>query len=142
MKIDRYGWDEGKLYVTLYITLEGISEQSYVVCHFERREFHLWCLGINGAHYDLGVPNLLNSIDPEKSSFVLKRNEVRLKLKKKDPSRNWPGLDDSQRNKNQRAQAAAQESASVEQMMADMYKNVDDKTRVQLEQQLADKMTV
>ena len=92
-RVQKYAWDEGKLYVNVYITVNGIIDQSCVLCQFGSTKFRVRCWAVDGKNYEMAVPNLLHAIDPEKSSFALKPNEVRLKLKKTDPELPWDALD-------------------------------------------------
>ena len=138
-RVSKYAWDEGKTFVNLYITLSGAHDQSYATCTFEGQAFRMRCFGIGGKNYEFAVPNLRHPIDPERSVLAMKPDQVRLKLKKVKCDAKWDALDDSSQVKMDEARAMAKEGASMEELMENMYKNVDDETREQLRAQFAGK---
>eukprot|EP01001_Neometanema_parovale_P000245 NODE_10268_length_601_cov_61.207113_g9994_i0.p1 GENE.NODE_10268_length_601_cov_61.207113_g9994_i0~~NODE_10268_length_601_cov_61.207113_g9994_i0.p1 ORF type:complete len:171 (-),score=43.24 NODE_10268_length_601_cov_61.207113_g9994_i0:88-543(-) len=130
--IKQYAWDQSAKFCSIYISLDGISEQSKVDVDFDATAVFVKCYDINGADYRFGVVNLCEEIAVKESKFILKPGRLVVKLKKKQEGVEWSGLDDTEKKKKQQHKQLAESGATTEQLLANMYAQADDKTREDL----------
>lgn len=129
----QYGWDQGKTFVTVYITISGLSEQRQVHCAWSPTAFDLRCIDCEGKHYRLAIPNLCSEVLPADCAVTVKPNSLKLKMKKAR-TEEWEGLDRTERDKKAQHSKLASEGASTEELLRNMYNQADDKTRQELAQ--------
>ena len=88
--IENFGWDQdeyGKspsnVYIYLLSGFDGIGAcKESVSCDFGRDWFDLKVAGFNGKNYRLVKRNLDKNIDPEASKVLVKKNSIKICLRK------------------------------------------------------------
>ena len=129
--LKKWAWDQGQSYVTVYLTIAGLQDQGQVHCAFLTQSFDLRCIDCDGKHYRMAVPNLCEPVLPKQCSVAVKKDSLKLKLKKAAPG-DWAGLDDGQKKKDLQHKKLADSGASTAELLKNMYDNADDQTRVDL----------
>ena len=121
--------------VTVYIDegLEGVGAipRSNVTCDFTSDSFDLKVIGLNGRNYRVVKRNLEKDIDPAGSILKVRKNKVILKLAKVEGEygfESWTRLTSTKSKEKKRA-AKKDPSASIMDMMKDMYDGGDDQTK-------------
>uniref|UniRef100_A0A7S0Q5W8 CS domain-containing protein n=1 Tax=Coccolithus braarudii TaxID=221442 RepID=A0A7S0Q5W8_9EUKA len=81
---DGYGKDPNNVYVyVVHSIFEGIGEHKECVqCSFTTSSFDLKILGFKGKNYRLNVPNLDKEIDPAMSKALVKKDSIKIKMRK------------------------------------------------------------
>jgi len=134
VSIDKFSFDFGGYnseFVTLYVDLPDVGSipKDQITCTFTASTFDLIVRDLNGKSYRLFKEHLEKDIVPEKSKKVVKRNKVVLKLAKKKGEYgsfdHWSKLTD----KKGREKKNKDPSASIMDLMKDMYDNGDDSIR-------------
>jgi len=84
--ITKFGWDQAKGKVKIYITsgLDGVGSipKDNVVCEFEDTKLDLRIQDLNGKNFRLRIPELHNKIDIALSKFNIKSNGITITLQK------------------------------------------------------------
>ena len=121
--------------VTVYIDegLEGVGAipRANVTCDFTSDSFDLKVVGLNGRNYRVVKRNLEKDIDPTASTLKVRKNKVILKLAKVEGEygyESWTRLTSTKSKEKKRA-AKKDPSASIMDMMKDMYDGGDDQTK-------------
>jgi calcyclin binding protein len=139
--VDRFGFDAGGYnapFVTLYVDLPGVGQLDRaqdIHCDFGVRSVDLIVRNLRGKSYRLLRDNLDKDIDPEKSKIVVKSDKIIVKLAKKKSEYGsydyWTALSSKKKTKPTGGGAGEKEdpSASIMQMMKDMYDDGDDNIR-------------
>jgi len=131
--IDRFSFDAGGYsdqFVTLYVPLPGVGSipKDQVQCDFAKDSFDLIIKDLNGKSYRLKKDKLEHDIVPEKSKVVIKADKVLVKLAKVKGEYGsfdyWSKLTDPKRNEKKK-----DPSASITELMKDMYESGDDNMR-------------
>lgn len=134
--IDRFAFDAGghdDKFVTLYVPLPGVGEipKDNVTCQFEKASFDLIIKDLKGKSYRLKKNDLEHDIVPEKSKIVVKADKIVVKLAKVKSEYGtfdyWSKLTDPKRK--DKAKSKADPSASLTELMKEMYDNGDDNMR-------------
>ncbi|KAI9908454.1 hypothetical protein PsorP6_003121 [Peronosclerospora sorghi] len=135
-EISRFGWEDdgyGKEKVMVYITsgIDGVGNlpKEHVTCHFTKTSFDLKILGLNNRNYRLFKQNLEKEIDPEKSTFSVKKNRVTLSLHKVDKNNAWMNLTAKNPLKSSSQPESSDPGASIMNMMKNMYDEGDDEMK-------------
>lgn len=130
--ITDFAWDQGGYnspMVTVYIELNGVGNvKDHVECHFTQSSFDVTVHGLNGKDYRLIKDNLEKDIVPEQSKFIVKKNKIVVKLQKVKGEYSydhWAHLT-AKKPKSERADSKKDPSASIMDMMKDMYDEGDD----------------
>jgi len=129
--IAKYAWDQGKSLVTIYLTMDGLSDQNQVHCNFTQKAIDLRIINCNGKNYRLAIPNLCYAIQPSNCTLQVKLNNLKVKMKKGD-AKDWEGLDDTERKKKEQHAQLASSGATTEDLLRNMYNQADDATRESL----------
>jgi calcyclin binding protein len=133
--IDRFSFDEGGYsdkFVTLYVPLPGVGDipKDQVQIDFQKASFDLIVKDLNGKSYRLKKDNLEHDIIPDQSKIVIKADKVLVKLAKVKGDYGsfdyWSKLTDTKRNDKKKK---ADPSASINDLMKDMYESGDDNIR-------------
>jgi hypothetical protein len=136
-----YSWDQGKLFVSIYISYPGCKSLDSNAIHseFGPRHFALVVDGGEGASprwKKLHIRGLCKTIDPEKSIIKIKANRemivVKLRKAKGVNEASWSDLTDTlDRKEAARQQRLATElkDADTATLLADMYKHASDEDR-------------
>ena len=131
--IDKFSFDlggYGSEFLTLYVPIEGIHDLSrdQVSCHFTPQSFDLIVKGKEKS-YRLFKENLEHDIDDAKSKFIVKSTKVIVKLAKKKQEYGgyeyWSKLVETKQKKSKKADP----SASIMELMKDMYDQGDDQMK-------------
>eukprot|EP00656_Telonema_subtile_P001492 TRINITY_DN10656_c0_g1_i4.p1 TRINITY_DN10656_c0_g1~~TRINITY_DN10656_c0_g1_i4.p1 ORF type:complete len:169 (-),score=56.26 TRINITY_DN10656_c0_g1_i4:134-640(-) len=142
--ITSYAWDQSDLFVSVYVTLEGVGSlpERSVATVFEESSFVLSITNAQGQCHTLKIPNLCYNINTGKSKQVVKQDRLVVKLKKTEKGQNWLGLDDTERKKKelreQRIQSGDLQGATTQQLLADMYENADEEGKASLKAAMAE----
>lgn len=133
--IDRFSFDAGSYNsptVTIYITSlpnVGAVPREQIKCTFTATSFDLTIEDYKGANYRLLKDNLDKDIDAEKSKCIVKPNKIIIKLAKVKGEYgsydSWTDLT-SKKTKEAKSRAAKDPSASIMDLMKDMYDSGDD----------------
>jgi len=135
--IDRFAFDAGTSsdkFVTLYLPLPGVgsisNKEEQIKCEFGKDSFDVTVLDLNGKNYRVKRDNLEHDIDPSKSKRIVKADKIVVKLHKIKGEYGsfdfWSKLTDPKRKEKKKS---ADPSASIMDMMKDMYDSGDDNMR-------------
>lgn len=134
--IDRFSFDAGSYnssHVTIYITLQGIGQhpKDDIHCKFTKESFDLTIDGFQGVNYRLVKDNLDKDIDPTTSKMIIKANKVIIKLGKVKNDYGYESWTDltSKKSKETKKQMEKDPSASIMNLMKEMYDSGDDNMR-------------
>ena len=138
--IDRFMFDAGSYnspMVTVYVPFpKGVTvTKDMVSCSFNASSFDLVINNPDGKAYRLFKDNLSHDIDPDKSKFKVKSEQILVKLAKVKGEYGFESWTDLVDKKKSRATDAAGKrkkddpSASIMNLMKDMYDSGDDKMR-------------
>jgi len=137
LSIDKFSFDAGSYNtptVTLYIPLPSVSPTN-VQCNFTDSSFDLQIQYDDGAkEYRLFKDNLEKEIDGEKCKYIVKSNKVVIKLRKVKGEYgsydSWSNLTakaaDIGKKKSSKSSKSEDPSASIMNMMKEMYDSGDD----------------
>jgi calcyclin binding protein len=135
--IDRFSFDAGSYnapFVTLYVPLPGVGsiDKDQIKCTFTKDSLDLIVTNLKGKSYRLFKDHLEKEIDPTKSKYITKSDEVRIKLAKIKTSEYggydyWSKLTDTKKTKDKVGKGDP--SKSIMQLMKDMYEDGDDNMR-------------
>mmetsp|Transcript_15325 Transcript_15325/g.28858 ORF Transcript_15325/g.28858 Transcript_15325/m.28858 type:complete len:271 (-) Transcript_15325:66-878(-) len=132
--IDKFSFDSGSYNsptVTIYIPLTGIGShpESNIQCNFTKSSFDVTILDLNGSNYRLLKDSLEHDIVPEDSKMKIKANKIILKLQKVKSEYgmydSWNELT-SKKKKKTESDKNKDPSASIMELMKDMYDQGDD----------------
>ncbi len=134
--IDKFAFDSGSYNsptVTIYITSLsqiGSIPKSNITCDFTKTSFDLKIHNyVDGCDYRLLKDNLEKDIDPTKSKIIVKSSKIVIKLGKIKGEYgsydSWMDLT-SKKSKESKKAAKSDPSASIMEMMKEMYDNGDD----------------
>ena len=135
----RYSWDQSEKFVKIYCDLPGLSAAAGCDCSFTLTSFSFWATGVPGEggkvqNYKLAVPQLCEKISMGGSSLLRKDNKFVIRIAKLQRGTEWSGLDDSEKKKQSEHQSLVGNGATTEELLQNMYKNADEKTRKELSQ--------
>ncbi|XP_056632216.1 calcyclin-binding protein [Diorhabda sublineata] len=90
VKINNYAWDQSEKFVKFYITLKNVQTAlaENICCEFTPKNINLSIKDVDNKDYKWEIKNLLQEIDPEKSSWKIKSDTVLINAAKKVPM-NW-----------------------------------------------------
>lgn len=88
--ISSFGWDQDSYgkdpnYVYVYVTsgVDGVGDaKERVTCDFTKTSFDLKVLDLSGKNLRLLKNNLDHEIDPDESKVIIKKNQLKIKLRK------------------------------------------------------------
>eukprot|EP01031_Cornospumella_fuschlensis_P033836 gene33836-40939_t len=130
--IESFSWDQGEYNsanISIFVDLEGVGEvKDRVNVSFTTGSFDLQVRDLRGKNYRLLNNNLEKDIVPEESTFVVKKNKVVLKLKKKKGEysyEHWTALTAKKKRDEDKA-ASKDPSAGIMEMMKNMYEDGDE----------------
>ncbi|UJR17746.1 hypothetical protein I4U23_004644 [Adineta vaga] len=89
-----YAWDQSDKFVKVYVqNLDGVGDlpESQIQCSFEKNGFYLQIQNLKNINYSLKRVHLLHDIQPDQSTFKVKKDMVILSLRKVE-SKNWGSL--------------------------------------------------
>ncbi|CAF1236285.1 unnamed protein product [Rotaria sp. Silwood1] len=89
--ISVYAWDQNDKFVKVYVqNLDGVGNlpENQIQCSFEKSGFHLQIQNLKNINYSLKRTHLLHDIQPDQSTFKVKKDMVILSLRKVE-SKNW-----------------------------------------------------
>jgi calcyclin binding protein len=132
--IGSYGWEQNKEFVEVMILsgIDGVGllPKEAVTCEFTPTSFDLKIFGLGGDNYRLRVTNLDKDIVPNKSKLQIKKNRVVIQLKKQGEYDHWMDLVAKKLRKPEEEKKKSDDpSASIMDMMRDMYENGDAGTK-------------
>lgn len=140
--IERFAFDAGgstDKFVTLYMPLPGIgkipNKKEQVTCTFDKDGFDLIVKDFNGKNYRVKKSSLEHDIVPEESKRVVKADKIIVKLAKVKGEYGsydyWTKLSDPKKAEKKKSVGSAKDdpSASIMNLMKDMYDSGDDKMR-------------
>ncbi len=134
--IDKFAFDAGSYNsptVTIYITslpeIGSIVPRENITCDFTKTSFDLKIHNYKGSDYRLLKDNLDKDINPEKSKIIVKSSKIVIKLGKVKGEygsyENWTDLT-SKKTKEGKMKSKKDPSASIMDMMKEMYDSGDD----------------
>lgn len=132
--VDTFSFDAGSYgskTVSVYISLAGVGsiDKSNISCPFTKSSFDLTIHDLKGKNYRLLKDNLDKEIDPEKSKVVIKADRIVIKLAKVKTEYgsydSWTDLT-SKKGKVDTKKKSTDPSASIMDLMKDMYDSGDD----------------
>jgi len=128
--IQSFAWDQGEYNsptVTIFVSLDDVgSVKDNVRCEFTKSSFDLKVFGLHGQNYRLYKDNLDKDIVPERSSFVVKKNKVIVKLQKVKGEYSYDHWTDLCAKKPRQQSKANDPMGGLMDMMKDMYDSGDD----------------
>ncbi|MFH4982899.1 hypothetical protein AB6A40_009608 [Gnathostoma spinigerum] len=135
VKITNYAWDQNDKFVKLYLTMPGIQAATaeQVVVKFTEKSVDVSTVNIEGKDYSLAIKELLNDIDPEKSTYKQKENMLLVMLKKQKETESWKYLTKAEDNANKpnipKFDEKSDPQESLMDMMREMYEKGDDEMK-------------
>jgi calcyclin binding protein len=135
--IDRFAFDAGGYnapFVTLYIEMTGIGSgvpKDQISCQFTKTSFDLIIHDFQGKSYRLYKDCLEKDIVPEQSKYLVKADKIVIKLAKTKSEYGgsyeyWTKLTDPKKNTKTATNKKDDPSASIMDMMKQMYDDGDD----------------
>jgi len=127
-----YYSDDGynKPVVTVYIDFPGIgASKDRVTCDFTTQKFDLQIRNHNGANYRMIKTPLEKDILPKECKVVVKKNQIKLKLKKVKGEFSYESWTRLTAKGGKRKDFKDDPSKSLMSMMKDMYDEGDDNTK-------------
>lgn len=135
VKLNNYAWDQTDKLVKFYVTLKNVHTipSENVSCQFTPKSLEMHVKDLNGKDYILRITNLLNPIEPEKSSWKVKNDMVILSLSKKS-SEHWSHVTEwekksSDSNKPSLDTDQMDPSEGLMSLMKNMYEKGDDEMK-------------
>ncbi|XP_063232665.1 calcyclin-binding protein [Bacillus rossius redtenbacheri] len=135
VKLNNYAWNQSDKFVKIYVSLKNVhtlAEES-VSCEFNDRFMHLYVKGLDNKNYYLPINNLLEEIDPEKSYWKVKTDNVVVFLAKKKVGTSWSHMTGSEKraqdNKMPKLDSSEDPTAGLMDMMKHMYETGDDEMK-------------
>jgi len=135
VSIESFGWDQEGSKVFIYITsgVEGVIK-SQVKCEFSSNSFDLQVCGLNGKNYRLLKQPLEHDVITEKCKFVVKKNRITITLHKTEGKYgpdHWTGITAKKgaQKKEDKPSESDDPSASIMNMMKELYDDGDETTR-------------
>lgn len=130
--VDKFLFDAGEYnskLLSVYVELPGVgSVKDKITCSFTKASFDLIIPDLNGKSYRLFKDNLEHDISPDTSKFIVKQNKVVVKIGKVKGEfsyDNWTTLT-AKKDKKSKAESKSDPSASIMDMMKNMYDEGDD----------------
>jgi calcyclin binding protein len=127
--IDKFAFDAGgynEKFVTLYLPLPGVGSLS-------KDKFDITVMDLSGRNYRLKKDNLEHDIVPEKSKYIVKADKIVVKLHKIKGEYGsydyWSKLSDPKGRSKSSKSNKSDPTASITDMMREMYENGDDNMR-------------
>lgn len=137
--IPSFGWDQDSYstdpnFVYVYITsgVDGVGEiKDRVSCDFTASSFDLKVHDLNGKHLRLFKNNLEKDIDPEGSKAIVKKNQIKIKMRKVKGQYGFDQWVDlvSKRSKRDESGKDKDVGSELMDMMKEMYDNGDDQMK-------------
>jgi calcyclin binding protein len=137
--IDTFAFDAGGYnspFVTLYVDLPRVGSipRDAITCHFTKSSVDLIVRNLDSKSYRLYKDNLDKDVDPTQCKIVVKSHKVLVKLAKVKSSEYGSSYDywtQLTAKKSRKAEKEKKEdpSASIMQLMRDMYEDGDDSMR-------------
>mmetsp|Transcript_17401 Transcript_17401/g.22631 ORF Transcript_17401/g.22631 Transcript_17401/m.22631 type:complete len:268 (+) Transcript_17401:107-910(+) len=132
-----YGWEQGEYnspWVTIFVNIENVGQvKDQVTCDFGVDSFDLRALGVDGTkNYRLVIEALDKDIVPDESEIIVKKNRIKIKLKKIKGEYSYEQWLDLKKKGGKAAKLKEKNkdpSSSIMDLMKDMYESGDDKTR-------------
>lgn len=134
VSISNYGWDQdeyGKepnnVYIYLTSGMDGVGEcKERVSCSFEARSVDLKIHDFGGKNYRLVLTHLDKEIDPAESKAIVKKNMIKLKLRKVKGTYGYDSWIDLKSKNPSKDKSDADPAAGLMDMMKQMYDEGDD----------------
>lgn len=127
--IDRFAWDQTTGFVKVYVHLEGLTSlpADATSARFEERSAELIVRNLLKKNYSLKFQPLYAPIDPEKSTFSIKRDTATLRLAKRRCGENWESVAQVKEHKNEmpKPDLSGDPSESIMSMMKSLYNQGD-----------------
>merc|ERR1711907_240942 len=135
--IERFAWDQGEYnsqWVCVYLTsgFDGLGKyKECVSCDFTASSFDLKILDFEGRNCRMFKDNLDKDIVPEESKFIVKKNGVTIKLKKKKGEFSYDHWTDltSKKSKEQKKANEDNPMGGIMDMMKEMYDSGDEQMK-------------
>jgi calcyclin binding protein len=137
--IDTFAFDAGGYnspFVTLYVELPRVGSipRDSITCHFTKSSVDLIVRNLDNKSYRLYKDNLDKDVDPTKCKIIVKSHKVLVKLAKVKSSEYgsydyWTQLTAKKSRKAEKEKKKEDPSASIMQLMRDMYEDGDDNMR-------------
>jgi calcyclin binding protein len=137
VSIDTFAFDAGGYnspFVTLYVELPRVGSlpRDAITCHFTTSSVDLIVRNLDGKSYRLYKDNLDKDVDPTKCKIIVKSHKVLVKLAKIKSEYGsydyWTQLT-AKKSRTTKAEKKEDPSASIMQLMRDMYEDGDDSMR-------------
>jgi calcyclin binding protein len=137
--IDTFAFDAGGYnspFVTLYVELPRVGSipRDAITCHFTKSSVDLIVRNLDNKSYRLYKDNLDKDVDPTKCKIIVKSNKILVKLAKVKSSEYgsydyWTQLTAKKSRTSKAEKKKEDPSASIMQLMRDMYEDGDDSMR-------------
>jgi len=88
VRLKDYAWDQSDKFVKFYYTIKGVQDipDKQIALQCEPNRFEVTVSDVDGKNYVMGIDNLLEEVDPDRSSVKQKTDMVLVMLKKKTES--------------------------------------------------------
>jgi len=124
---DEYGKEPNCVYIYITSGLDGVGEcKERVSCDFGKNSVDLKIHDLNGKNYRLVLNNLDKDIDPDQSKAIVKKNNIKLKLRKVKGTYGYDSWIDLKAKRAKDTEKNADPSAGLMDMMKQMYDEGDD----------------
>lgn len=92
-----YGWAQADEFVEIFVTDDrfkgvGALPREAVTCNFSEKSFDLKVLGLKGMNFRLCMPALEYNIISSESKLIIRKDRVKLQLKKSRKGDNWTSI--------------------------------------------------
>lgn len=128
VKITNYAWDQSDKYVKLYLTIPGVHtvpvEQISVT--FTDSAVEVNAQKVSSKNYYLLMKGLLNTIDPDRSSFKQKTDLLLVMMKKKKEVENWKYLTKAEMQSKEKSTPKFDKEADPQESLMSMMKQLYD----------------
>jgi len=127
---DGYGVEPNNVYVYILSGFDGIGQQKgSVTCDFSKNGFDLKVEGFNGKSYRLMKDNLDKPIVPTESKLLVKKNSIKLSLRKEKETYGYPSWTDLTAKRAKTAEKSDDPGAGLMDMMKQLYEDGDDQMK-------------
>ncbi|GLV43701.1 uncharacterized protein CBL_06973 [Carabus blaptoides fortunei] len=138
VKLNNYAWDQSQKFLKLYVTLAKVHTlpAENVVCNWTNKNLEMQANGLENKNYIFNIKNLLEDIDPSRSSWKVKTDMVVISAAKLKEG-NWSHVtefdkkasDSKKLLPDKETEEEAGPEASLINMMKKMYEQGDDEMK-------------
>ncbi|KAL1491278.1 hypothetical protein ABEB36_011897 [Hypothenemus hampei] len=137
VKLSNYAWDQSQKFVKFYITLPKINTvpAENVQCNFQEKSLELKVKNLENKDYVFKVTQLLHLIDPKNSTFKVKNDLILINAAKQEQDMHWTHVTEWEKKASDKkmpnldSEDKSDPSASLMNIMKNMYETGDDEMK-------------